>query len=154
MLDSGHDIDLGKHSSDESDLDCDWECEVETNADAAAPDSAGMSVELDTRPAQFAKSTLVTDAADNVPAYLDVDASEIVSTSHIHAASRLIYSSSLSEEEIPAKVLCGDGRVCGTCGVRCGGGAVVFDVMMIMVMVFHIGQVAGHGEGTEVGSNE
>ena len=67
MLDSDDDIDLEQHSSDESDLDSDWECEVETNADAAAPDSAGMSVEPDTRPAQFENSTLVTDAAANVP---------------------------------------------------------------------------------------
>lgn len=92
MLDSHDAIDLGEHFSDESDLDNDWECEVKTNADTAAPDSAGMSVEPDTRPVHFVNSTLVTDAAGNVPAHLDVDASEIASTSHIHAASRLISS--------------------------------------------------------------
>ena len=61
MLDSDDDIDLGEHSSG-------WECELQTNAHAAATDSAGMSVEPDTRPVQLASSTLVTDAAGNIPA--------------------------------------------------------------------------------------
>ena len=43
------DIDLGEHSSDESDFDSDWECKVETNADAAAPDSASMFCKCRTR---------------------------------------------------------------------------------------------------------
>ena len=126
MLDSDDDIDLGEHSSDMSDLDSDWECEVETNPDAGAPDSADMSVESDTRPVQFTNSTIATDAAGNVPAQLDVDASDIASTSHIHAASSLIsseqWSSSSSEEEISAKVLRRDNRVRGTRGVRSPGG--------------------------------
>ena len=81
MLDSDDDTNLREHSPDESDLESNSECEVETNVHAAAPDSAGMSVKPDTRPVQFANSTLVTDAAGNVPAQLDVDASEIASTS-------------------------------------------------------------------------
>ena len=92
MLDSDDDIDFGEQSSDKSDPYSDWECEVETNVDAASPDSARMSVEPNTRPIQFANSTLVTDAADNVPAHLDVDASEIASSSHIQTASRLMSS--------------------------------------------------------------
>ena len=160
MLDSDDDIDFGEQSSDKSDPDSDWECEVETNADAATPDSAGMSVEPNTRPVQFANSTLVTDAADNVPAYLDVDASEIASPSHIHAASRLTsseeWSSSSSEQQIPVKVLCGDGRVCGTCGAHCCGvcGHGVHRQGGHIRVSFHISQGVGYGEGAEVGCNE
>ena len=70
---------------------------------------------------KFTNSALVTVPAGNLSAQLDADASE-------HAASRLIssedLSSSSSEEEIRAKVLCGDGRVHGSCGVHfLGGGA-------------------------------
>ena len=72
----------------------------------------------------------------------------------------------LSEEEIPAKVLRGDGRVCGTRGVHCRGGGVRGVGCRggrghggrrrgsCVRGSFHIGQVAGHGEGAEVGRNE
>ena len=76
------------------------------------------------------------------------------------------WSSSSKEEEIPAKVLRGDGRVCGTCGVRCRGGS-AHGVRCCGVCghgvhcrggnirgSFHIRQVAGHGEDAEVGCNE
>ena len=77
------------------------------------------------------------------------------------------WSSSSSEEEIPAKVLRGDGRVCGTHGVCCRGVCGVRGVRCRGVRgqgvhcwggqfrdSFHISQVVGHREGVEVGRNE
>ena len=57
---------------------------------------------------------------------------------------------------MPVKVLCGDGRVCGTCGAHCCGvcGHGVHRQGGHIRGSFHISQGVGYGEGAEVGCNE